>query len=212
MSYLQPHSIPADLCVDLTPLAALMHGPAELALAAGMAQAAGADALHFTLIDSDNDGAAMVTTVMAGVHLPLHLTVPLSLVDLAISLRPAWVCLAGIEDAAVQKLRAQSIRVALAIDAGHEQVQAAADAGACAIQLHATQSPEHIAACAAIAVSLGLRVHLAQGVDRINAADLAALADVTQWQTGQALLPRAIFIGWQGAVGELKATLSVARA
>ncbi|GAA4019006.1 pyridoxine 5'-phosphate synthase [Actimicrobium antarcticum] len=244
MSYLNPHSVAADLCVDITPLLRLAAarpdrpGP-DFALAASQAQAAGADAIGLSLCGPDGESfAALLPMLMTGLQLPLALTIPATaaMVELVAGLQPQRICLVPAYSlnptlqidaikAVVDQLQAtpMSVSIALAIAATPEQLQAAFEAGVDAIELDATHYAaagktdqvglelDHIATCAAAAVRLGLRVQVAHGLDASNLGALAALADIAQVQSGLALLSRAIFVGWQRAVGELKAALSQAR-
>ncbi|EGF30796.1 Pyridoxine 5'-phosphate synthase [Oxalobacteraceae bacterium IMCC9480] len=188
--------------------------------AATVAQAAGADVISLV---AGEIAPALLTAIASALMIRLHLHLAAGGASLteAISVQPHRICLA-IDDVSVaiaQQLHAHGIELALAIDTSVEQVQAAHAAGACAIELDASKLGAagiadaefaRLVACAAAATRLGMQVQIAHGIDLTNAGRLAALEDVVQIQVGQALLIRAIIVGWQTAVGEMKAVLTQA--
>ncbi|MEB0135560.1 pyridoxine 5'-phosphate synthase [Actimicrobium sp. CCC2.4] len=224
MSYLNPHSTGSEFCVDLMPLVRFRTdrpGP-DLVQAATAAQSAGADAISLV---AGEIAPGLLTAIASALMIRLHLHLPAGGASLAeaISVRPHRICLAIVDVSAAiaQQLQAHGIELALAIDSSIEQVQAAHAAGACAIELDASKLGTaeianvdgefaRLVACAAVATRLGMQVQIAHGIDLTNAGRLAVLGDVVQIQVGQALLVRAIVVGWQLAVGEMKAVLTQA--
>lgn len=222
MSYLNPQSIGPDFCVDLMPLTQLRAdrpGP-DLIEAASSAQASGADVISLV---AEEVAPALLVAIASTLVIQLHvrLAVGSARFEEVTRLQPHRICMA-IHDgsgAIVQQLHALGIQSVLAISADLGQVQAAYDSGAYAIELDASQygasvNPDdaedefgRLEKCAAAATRLGMRVQLAHGLDLTNVGRLASLEDVTQIQVGQALLVRAIAVGWQAAVGEMKALL-----
>lgn len=226
MSYLNPHSTGPDFCVDLMSLVRLRTdrpGP-DLVQAASSAQAAGADVISLVVGEIS---LGVMAAIAPALMIKLHVRLPAgsALLDLATSVQPQRICMA-IQDgnaAVAEQLQARGIELAYAIGATLEQVQAAHDAGVCAIELDASKYGatdivgetdaefEQLAACAAAATRLGLQVQVAHGLDLANVSRIAALENVAQIQVGQALLVRAIVVGWQVAVGDMKAVLAQAR-
>ncbi|MDY7575123.1 pyridoxine 5'-phosphate synthase [Actimicrobium sp. CCI2.3] len=226
MSYLNPHSTGPDFYVDLMPLVRLRSdrpGP-DLVQAARLAQAAGADGISLL---TGEVAPAVFAAIVSELMIKLHLRLPVGgqLLAQAISMQPQRVCMVmGDGNAEItQQLQAHGIELAFAIETDLEQVQAAHAAGAYAIEFDASmygtstnavradEEFERLATCTAAATRLGMQVQIAHGLDLTNAARLAALEDVMQIQVGQSLLIRAIAVGWQTAVGDMKAILTQAR-
>jgi len=226
MSYLNPHSTGPDFCVDLMPLARLRTdrpGP-DLVQSARFAQAAGADVISLV---TGEIAPALLAEITSELMIKLHVRLPAGsqLLDQAISMQPQRICMAmrdGSAEIAAQ-LHGYGIELAFAIETDLEQVQAAHTAGACAIEFDASkygllanamcadEEFEQLAACAVAASRLGMQVQVAHGLDLNNIGRVAALEEVTQVEVGQALLIRAIAVGWQTAVGDMKAILTQAR-
>lgn len=226
MSYLNPHSTGPDFCVDLMPLLQLRAdrpGP-DLVEAATIAQASGADAISLVAEEVAPDLLAAIASALV-IKLQLRILIGSTRLEELISVQPHRICMTldGGSAAIAQQLNAHGIQSAFAIKTNLGQVRAAHAAGACAIELDASQygasaNADHVddalallVACAAEATRLGMQVQVAHGLDLANAGRLASLEDVTQIQVGQALLVRAIAVGWRIAVGEMKARLSQAR-
>jgi pyridoxine 5-phosphate synthase len=133
--------------------------------------------------------------------------------------------------AAVSQLKASGIRVSLFIDADSEQIQAACESGAAAIELHTgryaeihhqyTHQPEHnselnvelerLTQGIALGLSLRLRVNAGHGLHYTNVAPIAALEGISELNIGHAIVAHAVFSGWETAVREMKALMSAAR-
>jgi pyridoxine 5-phosphate synthase len=125
--------------------------------------------------------------------------------------------------AAVARLAAQGIRVALFIDPDARQVEAAARVRAPAIELHtgayaeasgAAQAMEleRLGACARAGSALGLEVHAGHGLNYHNVQPVAAIRELVELNIGHAIIARAVFDGLAAAVGEMKALMAAARA
>lgn len=124
---------------------------------------------------------------------------------------------------ACARLAAAGIQVALFIDPDREQVAAAAHSGADAVEIHTgayanaenseqrDQELQRIVAAAQQAATLGLKVHAGHGLHRHNVAPIAAIAEVTELNIGHALVARAVLVGLQAAVAEMRECMRTAR-
>jgi len=119
-------------------------------------------------------------------------------------------------------LKGVGIRVALFIDPDSAQIEAAAQAGAPAIELHtgayadstgshqATEL-ERLRSGARLASSLGLEVHAGHGLNYHNVQPIAAIPEVVELNIGHAIVARALFDGLAIAVRDMKALMVAAR-
>ncbi len=174
-------------------------------------------------------------------HMNLEMAVTEEMLAIASAVRPADCCLVperraelttegGLDAAgqvgrlkeAVGRLLAHETRVALFIDPDPRQIEAAAQSGAPAIELHTgayAQSSgargaaelERLRAGARQAVSLGLEVHAGHGLNYHNVQPVAALRDIVELNIGYAIIGRALFDGLATAVREMKALMVAAR-
>ncbi len=126
---------------------------------------------------------------------------------------------AGQEEAvrsAVQRVAAAGVRVALFIDPDPRQVEAAARSGARAVELHtgayaeawgtpeADAELERLREAASLAKRAGLRVHAGHGLNVRNVGPVARIPEVEELNIGHSIVGRAIFVGMQRAVAEMK--------
>jgi pyridoxine 5-phosphate synthase len=127
----------------------------------------------------------------------------------------------------VAKLTEAGIRVSLFIDADPHQVEAAARAGAAAIEIHtgawcdavaqgrrtaAEAEWERIRAGARLAHAAGLEVHAGHGLNYSTAETIAALPEVVELNIGHFLIGAAVFDGLAQAVGTMRAAMDRGRA
>lgn len=121
---------------------------------------------------------------------------------------------------ALERLRAAGIRCSLFIDPDRDSVTRSSDLGADAIELHTgrySHAPERGAAldalrdAAALGASLGLAVHAGHGLTTENVAPVAAIPEIEELNIGHHVISRAIFVGLDIAVRELRATMDAAR-
>lgn len=124
---------------------------------------------------------------------------------------------------AVAALTQADIKVSLFIDPEPAQVAASAAAGARAVELHTGAYCEAwgSAACdgelarlreaAREANLLGLAVHAGHGLNVRNVAPVVRLPHVEELNIGHSLIGRALFVGLQAAVAEMKALIRHAR-
>jgi pyridoxine 5-phosphate synthase len=119
-------------------------------------------------------------------------------------------------------LTGQGVRVALFIDPDPPQIEAAAQAGAPAVELHtgayadsagALQAAEleRLRSGAQLASSLGLEVHAGHGLNYHNVQPVAAIREIVELNIGHAIIARAVFDGLATAVREMKALMVAAR-
>ena len=123
---------------------------------------------------------------------------------------------------AVAKLQDRGIRVALFIDPVDEQIEAAKETGAHGIEIHtgaycnATGNKREkerraIIAAAKHATSLGLEVHGGHGLDYENVLPIARVPEIVELNIGHSIVARAILVGIEQAVREMKELLAKAR-
>jgi pyridoxine 5-phosphate synthase len=215
--------------------------PIHAALAAEMA---GADSITLHLREDrrhiqDND--VRVLRGLLKTHMNLEMAVTEEMLGIAASVRPSDCCLVpenrqeittegGLDVAsqiarlaeATRALTASGIRVALFIDPDPRQIEAAAEVGAPAIELHtgsyaeargsqqATEL-ERLHSGARLAAGLGLEVHAGHGLNYHNVQPVAAIRDIVELNIGHAIVSRALFDGLSAAVREMKQLMVAAR-
>jgi len=120
----------------------------------------------------------------------------------------------------VARLNAAGIRTSLFIDPDDASVDESHALGATAVELHtgsyahAPQNPETIAAlCAAShrAAKLGLAVHAGHGLNADNVRAVAAIPEIEELNIGHAVIGRAVFVGLDSAISELRSAMDEAR-
>ena len=128
-----------------------------------------------------------------------------------------------LEDA-VGRLAAAGVKTSLFIDPDPAAVRAAHAVGTRAVELHtgeyangwrpASGAPEPLARlrrAAALARSLGLDVHAGHGLTYENVAPVAAIPEIEELNIGHSIVSRAVLVGLERAVAEMKAILRAAR-
>ncbi len=126
--------------------------------------------------------------------------------------------------AAVERLSKLGCEVSLFIDADERQIEAARRIGAPAIELHTgryadAHTPAE-AACelarirdgVACGLSHGLIVNAGHGLHYHNVEPVAAIAGVHELNIGHAIVAHALFVGFKGAVAEMKQLILAAAA
>ncbi|MGD9763164.1 MAG: pyridoxine 5'-phosphate synthase [Candidatus Binatia bacterium] len=177
-------------------------------------------------------------------HTPLNLEMAVTpeMTEIACRVRPAECCLVperreelttegGLDvlghraavAAAVQRLRTAGIRVSAFIDADPAQIDAAAECGAEAIEIHTggyadagdrgarDAELERMRRAAAHGRTAGLIVNAGHGLTVANVGPIAALPEVYALNIGHSIVARAIFLGMEAAVHEMKAAIQAAR-
>ena len=117
---------------------------------------------------------------------------------------------------AVERLKAAGIHVSLFIDPDLKQVDQAKKLGAEAIEFQTASYSEAVGAAAvstellrlerstAHAASLGLHVHMGHGLNYINVKPIVRIAAVEELIIGHAIVSRAVLVGMERAVREMK--------
>jgi pyridoxine 5-phosphate synthase len=117
---------------------------------------------------------------------------------------------------AVQRLLAAGIEVSLFIDPDPRQIDAAKRLGVQAIEIQTARYSEartradrdrELAAlndATALAVQLGLHVHVGHGLDYANVQAVAAIPGVEEMNIGHSIVARAVYVGMERAVREMK--------
>jgi len=212
--------------------------------AALLAEQAGADNITLHLREDrrhiqDRDVHALRPLLQTRMNLEMGMTA--EMLDIAVGVRPQDCCLVpekrqeittegGLEvagdlervTAAVKKLSAAGIRVALFIAPDLAQIEAARRSGAPVIELHtgtyaeATGSAqarelERLATAAKRAANLGLEVHAGHGLTYNNVTPVAAVPEIVELNIGHCIIGRAIFVGLEKAVRDMKALMIGAR-
>jgi pyridoxine 5-phosphate synthase len=178
---------------------------------------------------------------IAEVPVNLEMAITKEMLDIACELRPAKVCLVPekraeltteggldvlaqrdqIQDACAQ-LATADIEVSLFLDAEFNQLEAAAAVGAPVIELHTgpyahatglaqSQQLNRLVLAIERARSLDLQVNAGHGLNYHNVQPVAALAAIQELNIGHAIVARALFVGFTGAVREMKRLMSEAR-
>jgi len=187
----------------------------------------------------DRDVHALRPLLQTRMNLEMGMTP--EMLEIAVGVRPQDCCLVpekrqeittegGLEvagdlervTAAVKKLSNAGIRVALFIAPDLAQIEAAKRSGAPVIELHtgtyadATGSAqarelERLASAAKRAANLGLEVHAGHGLTYNNVTPVAAITEIVELNIGHCIIGRAIFVGLERAVRDMKALMSGAR-
>lgn len=121
---------------------------------------------------------------------------------------------------AIARLKAANIRTSLFVDAVPMIVERSAWLGAHAIELHTGAYAHHphddrpLAALQAASKqgrTLGLAVHAGHGLTVRNVAPVAAIADIEELNIGHSIVSRAVFVGLDRAIREMRAAMNAAR-
>ena len=120
----------------------------------------------------------------------------------------------------LERLCAAGIRTSLFIDPDRDSVTRSQQFGADAVELHtgryahAPGAGPALAAlrdAAALGASLGLAVHAGHGLTTENVGPVAAIPEIEELNIGHHVISRAIFVGLDAAVRELRWAMDVAR-
>jgi pyridoxine 5-phosphate synthase len=124
----------------------------------------------------------------------------------------------------LERLRGAGIKTSLFIDPDPDALRAAGSLGADAAELHtgeyangwrpgrgAPDELERLRRAAALGRSLGLDVHAGHGLTYENVAPVAAIADIEELNIGHSVISRAVLVGLERAVREMKAVVGDAR-
>ena len=123
---------------------------------------------------------------------------------------------------ACQRLAAKGIQASLFIDPDMRQVEAAKKCGAPAIELHTGAYAEvygqsrqkelvRIQAAAEHGAQLGLIVNAGHGLTLDNVSAIAAIPQIHELNIGHSIVARALFVGMEAAVREMRQVIDAAR-
>lgn len=121
------------------------------------------------------------------------------------------------------QLAESDITVSLFIDADKTQIDAAKECGAPVIELHTGHYADftgdekdnefrRIASMATYAHSIGLQVNAGHGLTLENTKPIAQLPEIVELNIGHSIVARAVFVGLENAVREMKNLMLEARA
>lgn len=115
------------------------------------------------------------------------------------------------------------IRVSLFIAPDSEQIRAASAAGAPVVEIHTGHYAnlaagvaqdaecEQIQDAARYGTSLKLQINAGHGLHYHNVQRIAAIPEIRELNIGHAIVAHALFVGWEGAVREMKQLMLTAR-
>src|SRR5262245_7079106 len=123
---------------------------------------------------------------------------------------------------AVKRLQDRGIHVSLFIDPRRNQIETSKAVGANAVEIHTgtycnAAGPERekerdaVAAAALLAHGLGLEVHGGHGLNYENVALIASIPEIVELNIGHSIIARAVIVGIDQAVREMKQLLTKAR-
>ena len=114
------------------------------------------------------------------------------------------------------RLTAAGIRTSLFIDPTEDAVRRSRDLGVVAVELH-TGSYAHrpndpatlgaLARSASLGASLGLAVHAGHGLTVRNVGPVAGIAEIEELNIGHSIVSRAIFVGLEASVREMRSAM-----
>ncbi len=117
------------------------------------------------------------------------------------------------------RLRDAGIETSLFIDPDPDQVAAAAESGAPVIEIHTGSFADaageesraselaRVETAVKQGLDLGLQVNAGHGLNYHNVQDVAAIPGITELNIGHAIIARAVFMGLQEAVREMKSLM-----
>ena len=189
------------------------------------------DRRHITDADLPQIAQAVST------HINLEIAAVPEMREIAVKFQPAKICLVperreeittegGLNAAnnipALREFCAALLHmeVSLFVDAHPEQVRAAKEIGAAAIELHTgpfanADNPaaelEKLQAAARLGAQLGMKVNAGHGLRTDNVAAVAAIPQIAELNIGHAIVARAILLGMENATREMAAAIAQAQ-
>ena len=125
---------------------------------------------------------------------------------------------------ALDRLAAAGVKTSLFIDPDPETIEASAALGADAIELHTGayangwrkgrvpgEEVRRLETGAELGASLGLHVHAGHGLTYENVTPIAAIGPIEELNIGHSIVSRAVLVGMERAVREMKAIVEAAR-
>ncbi len=202
--------------------------------AAMLAESAGADSITVHIrIDRRHikERDIRILKEVVKTHLNVEASLDKGIQDFLLDVKPDWVCLvpereeelttAGglnlkavpkeIEKTAI-KLRDSGIMVTFFIEPDVTAVKMAPDLGACAVELNTGRYSENpfgenykkIEKAAQVGIARGLEVHAGHGLNLLNVGQIAMIEEISELNIGHAIISRAIIVGMERAVAEMK--------
>ena len=211
-------------------------------VAAALAEQGGADGITFHLREDrrhiqDRDVELLKQTVTVKTN--LEIACADEVVSIACRILPDWALLVpesreevtteggldvaadrGRVAAAVARLKEADILVSLFIDPDLRQVEAAAELGVDAVELHTgpyalarrerqTVELERLGEVGRLASSLGMRLHAGHGLNYTNVRPVAEIPQMAELNIGHAIISRAVMIGMRDAVAQMRRILDL---
>ncbi|GAA5505316.1 pyridoxine 5'-phosphate synthase [Novipirellula caenicola] len=211
-------------------------------IAAALAEQGGADGITFHLREDrrhiqERDVEVLMQTVTVKTNLEIACTD--EVVAIACRVKPTWALLVPesreevttegglnvVDDKgrirdAIEKLRGQGILTSLFIDPDLEQVQAAADLGVDAVELHTgpyalargaqqTEELKRLKTAGEKTSELGMRLHAGHGLNYANVRPVAAIPNMIELNIGHSIVSRAVMVGMRDAVAEMRRILDL---
>ena len=123
---------------------------------------------------------------------------------------------------AMQRLHGIGVRVSMFVDPETAQIEASHEAGAHAVEIHTgaycnamgidrEKQLQAIVEAAKFAQSLGLEVHGGHGLNYDNVLAVAKIPEMSELNIGHSIIARAVIVGIEQAVREMKDLLNKAR-
>lgn len=128
--------------------------------------------------------------------------------------------LARVRDCA-QRLMAAGIEVSLFIDPDQKQIEASKELGVQAVELHTGRFAdakdqaeedrefEALAETGNFTLDCGLLLHMGHGLTYRNVSRVARIPGISEFNIGHSIVARAVMVGFERAVREMKALVSV---
>src|SRR3989338_4493791 len=210
----------------------------EPLLAAGICELAGADSITVHLREDrrhiqDRDVWLLKDTLQTRLNLEMAATE--EMIQIACEVRPHSVCLVpekrqevtteggldvvslfeSVKDAVI-RLYEKGIQVSLFIDPDQKQIEASQKTGASMVELHtgrycregSQEELQKIFKAIQWAKSCGLMCNAGHGLDYVNIKSLAKHPDIHEFNIGHSIICRAVLVGLDQAVREMKALLA----
>ncbi|MAI74216.1 MAG: pyridoxine 5'-phosphate synthase [Rhodopirellula sp.] len=213
-------------------------------VAAALAEQGGADGITFHLREDrrhiqDRDVELLMRTVTIKTNMEFGCAD--EIVDIACKAKPTWGLLVpenraevtteggldvvsdkGRIAAAIKKLKDHGILVSLFIDPDVEQVEAAGNLGADAVELHtgpyalATNQTlpkelSRLSEAGKVTSALSMRLHAGHGLNYSNVRSVAGIPNMIELNIGHSVVSRALMVGMRDAVAEMRRILDVCR-
>ncbi len=122
---------------------------------------------------------------------------------------------------AVKRLQGKGIRVSLFVDPRKDQIEISREVGAHAVEIHTgrycdapanrDRELQEVVAASSLAHGLGLEVHGGHGLNYENVIPIARIPEMVELNIGHSIVARAIMVGIEQAVREMKALIEKAR-